>query len=482
MEGRSSRGDHAVRSSRPRGGSYEARDEKEVRGQRPLLRTKGRRGRSHLRVLILTSRTGGGHDARAAAFRDWAERLYGADVEVRIDHTLERSSVFGAGGVAVYNLIQRKAPWSHHGYYNVGEAFGALQGEDVRLGRRYYDALLREYQPDVIMSVHSMLNRGYLARARRILEKPVFCATYCGEFSGGYGFSRNWVTPEVDVFFGRTQETLEAARQLGLPEHKLACLGHLLKPVFYEPRMSATQRAEYLRDAVGLKPGRFTLLLGTGGAAAQNHRIVLNELLPVAERLQVIAVCGHSQSCCEGLGEWRERHPELPLAVLPYTFEMHRLMQVASAVVTRPGTTTCAEALQLGCPVLFNRIGGTMPQELCTLRWFEARGLAPSIRSPADVPIALQPWLDDYLEYGRYLAQFRCARTEDHPERLVRTMIDAKQPVLEPEPEEGSAARERRRFADMSHTAGRDPALHSLVPAKGPARRTLLSRLLSRRV
>ncbi len=382
-----------------------------------------------MRVLVLTSRTGGGHDARAEAFRDWVERLYGAAVEVRIDHTLENSSPWCAHGVAFYNEIQRRVPRFHHVYYNIGEAFGSFQRGKVRVGLPYYDSLLQEFQPDVILSVHSMLNRGYFRYAKRRLAKPVFCVTYCGEFSGGYGFSRNWVAGEVDLFLGRTDETLQAARRLGLAPDKGQCLGHLLKPAFYEWAIDAAQKIGYLRDRLSLEPGRFTLLLATGGAAAQNHGALLRRLLPFSERLQAVVLCGRSAQARERLEAWRRRHPELGLAILPFSLEIDRLLQVASAVVTRPGTTTSAEALRLGCPILFNRIGGTMPQEHCTLRYFQARGLAVSIRSPAELQRILRCWLDQPLDYRRYRERFRATTVRDAPEALVRAMLGPAVPV-----------------------------------------------------
>jgi processive 1,2-diacylglycerol beta-glucosyltransferase len=102
---------------------------------------------------------------------------------------------------------------------------------------------------------------------------------------------------------------------------------------------------------------------------------------------------------------------------------MHRLLQVASAVVARPGTTTSAEALQLGCPILFNRIGGTMPQEYCTLRYFRALDLAPDVRSPADLDRRLRHWLDHPEDFERFRARFRAARTDDDPEALIRAIL-----------------------------------------------------------
>jgi processive 1,2-diacylglycerol beta-glucosyltransferase len=400
------------------------RDGSSAREQAPALSTLLRdRNGTVLRVLVLTSRTGGGHDARAEAFRDWVLKLYGSAVDVRIDHTLEDSSTWNRLGVDFYNLIQRRAPFLHHIYYHIGEIFGVFQHRTVSVGLRYYDRLIREFQPDIILSVHSILNRGYFRHAKSCLTKPVFCVTYCGEFRGSYGFSRNWVTRDVDLFLGRTDKTLHAATKTGLPLNKGQCLGHLLKPAFYEPPLGDGEREEYLRKELGLDPGRFTLLLATGGAGAQNHLTLLRRLLPFGNRLQVVALCGQSNGARRRLELWSAAHPGIRLAALPFSDQMHRLLQVASAVVTRPGTTTSAEALQLGCPILFNRIGGTMPQEFCTLRYFQALDLAPDVHSPADLERRIRHWLDQPEDYERYRARFRAARTEDDPEALVRTVL-----------------------------------------------------------
>lgn len=393
-----------------------------------------------LRVLVLTSGTGGGHDARAEAFRQWVAHLYGSTVEVRIEHALENASPWNARGVAFYNAIQRHAPWFHHLYYNLGEAFGSLQGPEIRVGLAYYDALLREFRPDVIVSVHSMLNRGHFAHAKRRLGGAVFCVTYCGEFSGDYGFSRHWVAPEADLFLGRTEGTLGAARDLGLPARKGRCLGQLLRPAFYQPPMDALERSAYLKEELGLEPDRFTVLLATGGASAQNHTALLRQLLASARRLQAIALCGRSGRARARLEAWRRRHHGLALAVLPFSEDMHRLLQVASAVVTRPGTTTCAEALRLGCPIVFNRIGGTMPQEYCTLRHFRALGIAVEMRSAAQLGRILATWLDRPLEYRRHRARLRALRPRDDPEALIRAVIEPGHPTEAEVPQPGERA------------------------------------------
>ena len=67
---------------------------------------------ARVRILVLTSSTGAGHDTRAQAFAEWCFELYRHEVDVRIEQMLEKSSGFFSAGVRFYNWIQKKSPWS----------------------------------------------------------------------------------------------------------------------------------------------------------------------------------------------------------------------------------------------------------------------------------------------------------------------------------------------------------------------------------
>src|SRR5256714_8033623 len=99
-----------------------------------------------LRILVLPSSTGGGHDARAEAFADWCFQLYRHDVDVRIEQMLEKSSVVNRAGVNLYNRIQRSAPWVHKLFYTVVEILSFLNRRRVTFGAGYYLEVLQEYK------------------------------------------------------------------------------------------------------------------------------------------------------------------------------------------------------------------------------------------------------------------------------------------------------------------------------------------------
>ena len=90
---------------------------------------------SQVRILVLTSSTGGGHDARAQAFAEWAFELYKHKVDVRIEQLLEKSSFVGRWGVQFYNWIQKKAPWLHHPYYLFVEGLSIINRDSISFGK-----------------------------------------------------------------------------------------------------------------------------------------------------------------------------------------------------------------------------------------------------------------------------------------------------------------------------------------------------------
>lgn len=378
---------------------------------------------SKLRILVLTSSTGGGHDARAGAFAEWCFRLYGPAVETRIEQMLEKSSLVARSGVNAYNWIQRRAPWLHHGFYAVIELLSVLNRRSVSLGRNYYLQVLHEFRPHLVFSVHDCLNRGYFQLARRTLGADrVKCATYCGEFSGGWGYSVNWIESSVDAYFSRTAHAAAYAIRQGLPPEKSFVRGHLMAPDAYRHILSEAEKAAYREQDLGLRPNRFTVFLATGGNGANNHQALLAYLLPYADRVQAIVICGRNREAYNELVHWRSEHPEFNCHIGGYSDTMHLLIQASDAIVTRGGTTTCAEALHFKCPIVFNAIGGVMPQERLTWNYFRDGG-APRVDRPSDFGAIIDQWMLNPGAYTEQRKRFLALRYEADPAELIEELV-----------------------------------------------------------
>jgi len=386
-----------------------------------------------VRILVLTSSTGGGHDARAEAFAEWCFQLYRHAVDVRIEQMLEKSSVVNRVGVGLYNWIQKRMPFLHTAYYAFIELLSLLNRNNVRLGQKYYIKVLKEYRPHLVFSVHDCLNRGYFQLARKVVgADKVRCATYCGEFSGGWGYSINWIEPTVDLYISRTATARDYAVKKGIAPERAIVRGHLMRPRSHLEVLDAPARAKHLVDKLGLRPDLFTVFLATGGNGANNHAVLLPVLLRHAERCQVIIICGRNKDAYHELLHWRAENPELNCYIEGYSENVHLLVQCSDAIVTRGGTTSCAKALHFRCPIVFNAFGGIMPQESLTWKFFRNGAQSEKIQNASDFEVIIDRWMTSPASYEIYREAFLTIRYEEDPTKVIDELVDLASSVNNP--------------------------------------------------
>ena len=311
---------------------------------------------------------------RARAFTEWADDGF----IVRTHRPLEDSHGIYAFGVGLYNWIQSTAPRLHHIYFNFLESVPIVRTSKP-LGAERYRAVLEEFRPDVILSVHDSLNHGFFEYARTVLGGDrVHCVTYCDELAGGYGFSRHWVNPAADLFLGAVPATCEAAISCGMPPEKTRVAGFLNRRVFYETDSEPTDE--------------FTLLLMASGRGAQNHVRFLDALRRAGVDVPVNVLCGMSAMAAKAVTTWAVANPAWRVRVWPSDSNVARLMRSASAVVARPGTGTTSEAVLSRCPLLLNGLGGVMPQEMLSVKFCRRHGLGELLRRPDDLARFVAAW------------------------------------------------------------------------------------------
>jgi UDP-N-acetylglucosamine:LPS N-acetylglucosamine transferase len=171
--------------------------------------------------------------------------------------------------------------------------------------------------------------------------------------------------------------------------------------------------------------GRRTLVLASGANGANNHLPLLEQLLPLARQLDVVALCGRRTAVREQLEAWGSRHPQLRLQVLGFQGpeQMAALYRSAWAHVARPGARTATEALLLGCPLVFNCIGSAMPQELLAPRYYRARDLAVSIKRPGDLARIVQSWLQQPERYDALRQRYQQSVLSANPEQVIDALL-----------------------------------------------------------
>lgn len=378
---------------------------------------------------------------RARAFQEWAQADPSLDLSVQLHRPLEKSHAIYAFGVWLYNWIQRTAPYLHHVYFNFLEIVPVVRTSKP-LGAARYRKVLQELRPDVLISVHDSLNHGFFDYARVVLGKDrVKCVTYCGELSGGYGFSRHWVNPSADLFIGAVPETCRAAIRWGMAPERTQVGGFLLRRFFYDLPEDGATRAAFVREKLRLDPDEFILLLSASSRGAHNHVRFLDAMRKRGVDAQVVLLCGKSQIAESEVSEWAKANPSARVRLLPHNTNVGQLMRSVSAIVARPGTGTTSEAIVSRCPLLLNSLGGIMPQERITVKFCRSHGVAQLVHSPEELAGIVTEWRNRPELPAAIRRAMQRACPPLHPSDIVKTIArlgvradsisEARIPVLE---------------------------------------------------
>jgi Glycosyltransferase family 28 C-terminal domain len=351
------------------------------------------------RILVLFHDAGGGHRNAAVALQTITaqqQRPWQLDIIQFQDLTDQLDVLRRFTGIRIqeqYNILLRNG-WT----LGTAQLLRVLQAT-IRLFHRPMVRLLssyfREHPADLLVSVIPHFNREIAEAWSSVYpDRPfVTLITDMADFP-----PRFWIEPlEQQYVICGTERAVQQARAMGKPEsHIFATSGMILRPDFYIPDNSDPVA---LRRELELQPDLPTgiLLFGGFGSAA---------MFDIAERLdaarmpvQLIVICGRNDKLA---AKFRARSWNLPLHVLGFTKEVHRLMRAADFLIGKPGPGSIAEAMVRRLPVIVECNAWTMPQERYNTEWVKEKRVGiilPNFRE-------IVPGMKQLLEPAT-LAEFR---------------------------------------------------------------------------
>jgi 1,2-diacylglycerol 3-beta-galactosyltransferase len=220
--------------------------------------------------------------------------------------------------------------------------FAAIRGVFSPNVRRVLLELLRRHDPDVVVSVHPLLNHVSLQAINRSARRRglVVVVTDLVEMH------RGWAFPRADLVTVPTESARQACIRWGVKSERVKLLG---LPVDLRFRPPAPGEKAALRRRYGLQEDRLTVLAVAGGEGSGN---LLQQVRAVAWRehpWQTIAVCGRNDKLRRRLSRVRFGTPTL---VLGFVDDMPELMRASDVVVSKAGPGAIAEALATGLPMI----------------------------------------------------------------------------------------------------------------------------------
>jgi UDP-N-acetylglucosamine:LPS N-acetylglucosamine transferase len=343
-------------------------------------------------VDLIYFNAGGGHRAAALA-------LEAALAEAAPEFAVRRVHLFEV--LDPQGQFKRITGMAPEAYYNKRLARGwtlglaqelkLLQGM-IRIGHGALVRALEQHwlrtEPDMVVSLVPNFNRAlYQSLAAALPGVPyVTVLTDFADYPPHF-----WIEPgqRQDLVCG-TPRAVEQALAAGYaPDRVHAVSGMLLRPDFY--RLPRCDRSE-ARRAAGLDPGRPTGLVMFGGHGSAAMVTIARAL----EDVQLILVCGHNEALGRRL---RGIEASAPRAVLGFTPDMPRYMQMADFFIGKPGPGSLSEAVQMRLPVIVAHNAWTMPQERYNTRWVQENGVGMVLRSFRQIRPAVGVLLEDLERY-----------------------------------------------------------------------------------
>jgi 1,2-diacylglycerol 3-beta-galactosyltransferase len=227
-------------------------------------------------------------------------------------------------------------------------------------GRRRYRALVRfceplyrerlrdlfiSYQPDVIVSVHPLLNHAALRARDDAHMRRVPVVTVITDLGKVH---ESWLVPEADAIVVPAREVYQRALSRGVPPSRLRLLGHPIHPKFDDVTGSKAD----LRAQLGLPADDTPVVMlmagGEGGGKLLSTALALARArLPI----ELLVVCGRNEPLAQKLGELSITL-RTPMHVLGFTDKIPEYFRAVDLLVTKAGPGTLAEANAAQLPVV----------------------------------------------------------------------------------------------------------------------------------
>ncbi|MDI6731627.1 MAG: glycosyltransferase [Candidatus Margulisbacteria bacterium] len=353
------------------------------------------------KILYLFSDTGGGHRSAATAIIRAVEHVYKNEIEQ------ERIDVFAACSgflnifAKLYAPVIKYTPklWGQLYYWlDDQKKLEMLEKVSGPFILNELVKLIQEKKPDVIVSVHPMVNHLTVEAIRQSGLKIPFIIVITDPVT----LHRAWITPAVDMAIVATDAAKQLAVQYGMPEEKIKIFGMPIDPKFFL-ETSGKQKA---RKKGRLNPELFTILLMGGGEGAGKMDEIIENLNKLELKIQVIVIAGRNKSLEAKLKKDMPKF-KFPMKVFGFTDKVHEIMAESDIIITKAGPGTIAEAMAMNLPII---ITSWLPgQEEGNVEYVVRENVGKVSQDPVKVVEIINELLSDKKAFEEMKANIRRA-------------------------------------------------------------------------
>lgn len=343
------------------------------------------------KILLFYASFGGGHLSAANSIKQCIDENF-SDCETKlVDCMLYVNKPINAISTTAYKEMAKKFPWVWGDIYAHTQKgpLARISSTSNNLMAKKLLKLLKEYQPDVVISTHPFGSQmvSYLKRKALIDCK---LATILTDFAP----HEQWLigSDYVDYLFVSHEKLRQELINTGIDSNKVFATGIPLSN-----RFLMHYNKEEIKHSFGLDLNRKVILFFGGGEFGLGREVTIKILSAFIHNIkdhQIVAIAGKNEKMREEFNSLVEQeNAEDFVTVLSYTHQVPELMSISDLVVTKPGGLTSTESLSSGLPmVLINPIPG---QEEENAEFLENSGVAVWLRKNSDFEAEISKLLSD---------------------------------------------------------------------------------------
>lgn len=299
------------------------------------------------KILYLFSDTGGGHRSAANALIKTVEEIMGDNAPRQ-----EMTDVFASSNKFISLLANLYAPVIKYCPFLWGALYHVTNNKlsivimdkisDPFVSKKLQE-LIKEKNPDIIVSVHPVTNHIAVKAMKRINHNVPLLTVVTDPVT----FHRVWICPQVDKIVLATEDAKALYRKYGFSLDNIEVLGFPIDPKFFKTSSPKNK----LREELEVVPGKFTVLFMGGGEGGGNIYEFISELNKGNLDIQLIVITGRNHLLKQKLEDNSSKF-KFPMKIFGFTDQVADIMGASDLIITKAGPGTIIEAVSKSLPII----------------------------------------------------------------------------------------------------------------------------------